>query len=69
MVGLLDLELGRADPRASNVGERAGAEQGQIHGWGHLQAELTFHDSIVAHAGIICTARIINLVGYGNAEE
>ena len=53
MVGLLDLELGRAGPRASNVGERAGAEQGQIHGWGHLQAELTFHDSIVAHVGII----------------
>lgn len=69
MVSLLDLGPGRDNPRVFNVGERGGAEQDQIHDWGHLQAELTFHDSIVAHAGIICTARIINLVGYGNAEE
>ena len=75
MVRLLDLGPCSVNPRVFNVGERAGAEPGQIHDWGQFaKVELTFLDSIVAQGGVIealisCTARIIDLVGFGNVKE
>ena len=75
MVSPPDLGPGRVNPRVLNVGEQAGAEQGQIHDLGAFaKAELTFHHGVVAHGGIIeplirCAARIIDLVGFGNVEE
>jgi hypothetical protein len=74
MVCLLDLGLGRVNPRAFNVGERAGAKQGQTPLGTFAKVELTFHDSIVVHGDIVeplirCTARKIDLVGFSNVEE
>jgi hypothetical protein len=75
MVRLLDLGPRSVNPRVFNVGERAGTEPGQIHDWGQFaKVELTFLDSIVAQGGVIeplisCTARMVDLVGFGNVKE